>query len=178
MRQTRFRTTLLILFGIGLGLAISALLVCWSQDIWSQRDFRARQKIHNFPPGEALWSGGVRAGDDLDAFREAYPPHESETIGSYTHLTYYSEWPLAPDILRGMCPSLDVIAKDGRLVEAVAGDDTWYKVFFKMDPAVEAEFWHLRDLKHKRQREEWQKANSIKEASQEPRGFLEGGEIP
>src|SRR5581483_5837033 len=87
---------------------------------------------------EDLWFGRVKAGEDLQAFTAAHPPHRVRRLGEFTVLTYYSVWPLPPSAIP--MESLSVVASSGRLVHAAAAGCTWHRVFFAMSPDEQAAF--------------------------------------
>ncbi len=76
----------------------------------------------HYPPvwKDLAW-GRIRKGDEVNRLVQKHPPLSREDFGPYTHLSY-----LAP----GSPNTLEIIAKDGRLIGALAGSRGWQHVFF------------------------------------------------
>jgi hypothetical protein len=116
---------------------LAAFSASWYFRVWSYKDYQAFMEVRRYPVGEDLWFGRIKAGEDLQAFTVAHPPHRVCRIGSFTVLSYFSTWPLPPNLIS--FESLGVIGKDGRLIHAVAAGCTWKRMFFAMNPEDEME---------------------------------------
>jgi hypothetical protein len=137
MRRLWAKRWFRVFSGCSAALCLAVLSACWYFRVWGYDDYQTLLEVRRYPPGEDLWFGRVQAGEDLARFAAAHPPHRVRRLGGFTLLSYYSLWPIPP----GSIPmeSLSVIAKDGRLVHAVAGGCTWHRVFFAMSAENEAE---------------------------------------
>lgn len=117
---------------------LSALFGCWHFRIWSYKDYQVYEEVRQYPIGEDLWLGRIKAGQDLEAFTNQHPPHNTRRLDRFTQMHYYAVWPTPPGSLQ--MESLSVIAEDGRLVQAVAAGCTWHRAFFEMSPESFVEF--------------------------------------
>ena len=99
-------------------LVIALLSACWQSRIWSLGDFRAYQEMCRYQIGRDLWFGRIRPGQSVDVVIGNAPPHDMDQFGDFVSLIFYPGGPLGPDELP--CAALELIAKDGRLVQAWA----------------------------------------------------------
>ena len=133
MTKLRLQTILRI-SAVSLAFAGLCLLVfCWKYQVWSYGDFQAREEIHRYPVGAALWNEQIRAGDDLGEFQRQHPPHREWRYGPFIEMNYYIDWPESSDCLH--FESVVIVAKNGRLVSAAGGGCNWKKTFFEMTPS-------------------------------------------
>jgi hypothetical protein len=129
-------------------LCLAVLFACWRFRIWTYADYLTYNEVRRYPIGDDLWLGRIKAGQDLEAFTTAHPPHRTRRFGRFTQMTYYTGGPPQPGSIA--MESMSVIAADSRLVHAVAAGCTWDRVFFEMSPGETAEFQeaferHLRE---------------------------------
>jgi hypothetical protein len=119
-------------------LCLATLFACWRFRIWSYADYLVYKEVQRYPVGDDLWFGGIEAGQDLQAFTTAHPPHQTRRYGRFTQMSYYAVWPTPPGSIQ--MESLTVIAADEQLVHAVASGCTWNRAFFEMSPTEAVEF--------------------------------------
>jgi hypothetical protein len=129
-------------------LCLAVLFLCWRYRIWSYADYRVYKEVARYPIGDDLWFGHIKAGDYMDEFTKAHPPHRIGRYGRFTEMIYYVGGPPPSDCI--VFESMSVIAVDGRLVHAVAGGCTWYRAFFEMSREQVTEYTesmkrHLRE---------------------------------
>ena len=126
-----------ILLGLLAMFSLAVLCTCSYFQIWSFEDYRTYHEVSQYPMGEDLWFGRIKAGERLESFTAAHPPHHMLQLKDFTVLTYYSSWPLPPHSLP--MESVSVTAKEGRLIEAAAGGCNWHRRFFVMSARDEAD---------------------------------------
>jgi hypothetical protein len=114
------------------------LLACWHWHIWRPADLREYREVCRYSIGRDLWFGRITPDHDVEVLIERLPPHRIRRFGRFTCLTYFAGRPPGP----GEIPfeNLEVVARDGRLVSAIAGGCTWNHFFFKMSEEDDAEF--------------------------------------
>jgi hypothetical protein len=117
---------------------LAGLLACWWFRIGSFADYQVYEEVRRYSIGEDLWFRRIEAGQDLEAFTAAHPPHRTLRFGRSTEMSYYAVWPTPPGSVQ--MESLSVIAADGRLVAALATGCTWHRAFFEIGAATTAEF--------------------------------------
>ncbi len=124
------RTALLIAGGLAV-FAVLLVFACHFVGIRSTRDivaYRAMRREHYHPIWKDLALGRVKRGDDVESLLQKHTPLWRNDAGRYTKLVY---------VQGGADPGLTVMAKDGKLILAVAGAATWQHAFF--DPAGQME---------------------------------------
>ncbi len=113
-----------ILAGGPIVLALTVALLCWWLGIHSRQDIGAYYGMargHFHPLWKELALRRIRKGDSLESLRR-HRPVRREDFGPYTQL-YYAE--------RGSAGTLEVLAKNTRLIHARAWGHTGGHVFFR-----------------------------------------------
>lgn len=101
-----------------------AFLVCRFLGIRSPEDvtaYRQMAREHYHPIWKDLALRRIKRGDDLEDLLGKHTPRRRGNAGPYAELVFTEG---------GAYPGLTVMAKDGKLIAAVAGAATWHHVFF------------------------------------------------
>jgi hypothetical protein len=138
MRSLWSKRWFLMLIGVIGLLLVLTVLMCWHWGIWSYKDYFVYKEILEYPVGEDLWRGRICANQKLDTFAAEHPPHRMRRLGPFVLMHYYAVWPTPANKIQ--MESLQVVAKDGRLIHAAAAGCTWSRVFFEMNPEDSSEF--------------------------------------
>lgn len=126
------RKTVLILASVLTAVVLLLILLCHFVGIRSTSDivaYRAMRREHYHPIWKDLALGWVKRGDDVESLVKKYTPLWRNDAGAYTKLVYTQG---------GADPGLTVMAKDGKLILAVAGAATWQHVFFDAPGQMES----------------------------------------
>src|SRR5438093_139513 len=138
MRQLWTKRWFRALAGVLAISCVAVVFACWRFRIWTYADYQAYQEVRRYSIGEDLWFGRIKAGQDLETFTTEYPPHRSRRFGRFTLLNYYTGGPPRSNSIP--MESMSVVAKDGRLVNAIAAGCTWHRVFFEMGTEDQSEY--------------------------------------
>jgi hypothetical protein len=117
-------------------LALTLGAMAWYFRIYSVRDVRAyyhmRRECH--PVWKDLALRSIKAGDDVDVLIANTSPARVIHHDEYTTVAYHGG---------GLCfTQVSALAKDGRLVSAVATSCTWDHTFFEeMTPEDQKDYW-------------------------------------
>lgn len=138
--RPEIKGALIALLGVGLTLVVIWVSIGLRLGVWNYHDYQNYMWVtRGVTIGPGLWFGDINAGDDVQELIARSSPHQVDRFGRWVSLVYPPGGPFTNDGIAMV--SVNVLAKDGALVQAGFYSCTYQKVFFNvLTPDDETEY--------------------------------------